>query len=354
MAITKVKDGWRVSVEYGRTLSGKRDRKTRVCKTKTEAKRFELQYLIERDGFRGRSNRVTFREFVEQYYLPLKSDTIRRNTMRVYSSIINNYLMPRFANAPIASISRLQVQNMVSACKTFKTAKDARDVLRQILSEAIQMELLTNNVAAGRFKLPEKEIREDVPTWLTSFADHKTYIEAATGDARVIMVLGFCFGLRKGEILGLDWKDIDFARREISIRHTYAQSIGVPELTAPKTQNSLRTIPMTDYAYRKLQDARGETLRIGPILTRNGARMRPHRAADVIEGFCKEHPELDRVTIFSMRHSFATSCIMAGVDVATVSKWLGHCDVTTTLNRYVKPLERDMRAAANVIDAAYK
>ena len=353
MAITKVKDGWRVSVEYGRTIDGKRDRKTKVCKTKAEATKCAVQFEIERSGFKGHSNRMTLRRFTEDYYLPMKRDVLRRSTMRVYENTIENHLMPVFGDMQIASIGRLEIQAMISSRKTVKAARNARDAIRQILGEALQMDLLTSNPAAGRFKFPEKIEDTKTPTWLTSFADHKTIIDAASGDVRTILVLGLCFGLRKGEIMGMDWSCIDFARKELTVKQTYTQSVGAPDLTPPKTQRSARTIPMTDYAARELLRARGDVLRVGPVLVRHGRRMTPAMAYRSVDTFFNQHPELPRVTILSLRHSFASASIIAGVDVATVSKWLGHCDVSTTLNRYVKPLSNDLRSAADKIDALY-
>lgn len=58
------------------------------------------------------------------------------------------------------------------------------------------------------------------------------------------------------------------------------------------------------------------------------------------------------MTQFSMRHSFGTSCITAGIEVSKLSRWMGHVDVTTTLNRYVKHRIADLYEDADIIDAA--
>jgi len=69
---------------------------------------------VEREGFRGKSNRIAFGDYVRDFYLPTKRAALRRNTMRVYESIIANYLMPKFKDVMIPKLSRPMVQKMIS------------------------------------------------------------------------------------------------------------------------------------------------------------------------------------------------------------------------------------------------
>lgn len=62
---------------------------------------------------------------------------------------------------------------------------------------------------------------------------------------------------------------------------------------------------------------------------------------------------LPHITIFSMRHSFGTACIDAGIEVAKLAKWMGHADVSTTYNRYVKPRLKDLKRDTALIDRAF-
>ena len=344
-----------VLVEMGLTWDGKRDRRTKRCKTEKEANAAEFALKVEKDGLKGYSNRITFRKFVEDYYLPVKRAALRPVTMKGYESAIRCYLMPRFANSLVPDINRLQVQTMISSCTSYKTAKNAREVLRQILSEALQLELVSTNAAAGRFKFPEKIEGEESKSegWSTSFVEHKKIIEQVEGDVLPILVLGLCFGLRKGEILGLDWKNVDFEKREIHITQTYVRANGSAYMAPPKKTKSKRTIPMTDYAYKKLLEIRGANPRIGAVALKNGMRLSPDCAYKLLVAFVKSH-DVPKLTILSLRHSFATAAIRQGMNVASISKWLGHSDVITTLNRYVKPLMKDLMEDAKIIDAAYR
>ena len=65
-----------------------------------------------------------------------------------------------------------------------------------------------------------------------------------------------------------------------------------------------------------------------------------------------ENNDVPQVTMMTLRHSFATACVRAGVNVASLSKWLGHTDPSVTLNKYVRPLMTDLHDDAKVIEKA--
>lgn len=249
-------------------------------------------------------------------------------------------------------ILRLQAYSKLIILRSYK-----RYIRSRPPSARWHLEIITHNPAAGRFKFHEeiksRETKNGV--WLTSFAEHKQVLEVAKGhDIEPILVLGLCFGLRKGEILGLDWPDVDFDNRQITIRQTYTQSAGAPELLPPKTAKSLRTIPMPDYAYERLHvlQCKGGLLSTGPVVRERGRRLEPQAAQRRMTKFVRNH-NVPKITIMSLRHSFATSAIRSGINAASVSKWLGHTDVTTTLNRYVRPMLANLHDDVAIINAGY-
>lgn len=362
MAVRKLKNGkWAADVTFGVKWDGSRDRRITEHTTQKQAQKAERAMLIERDGSNGISGRITFSEFLDEIYWPQKQG-LRRNTRRCYERDIKLRLMPTFGNMNIDQINRLSIQKMLSRCATRKIATNARETLSSILGVAVEMDMLVKNPASYRYQYPaQPEAPDDkFGVWLTSFAEHRTLLDYLVfvhdGEAIERMVaLGLCFGLRKGEVFGLDWEDVDFKRSEIHIRHTYTVAKGGAYLTEPKTAKSRRTIPVTSYALERMQSW-GE--KCGPIVKGlDGERMHPNTASNAMRRLVREtYPsgdQLPRVTLMSLRHSFATTCIRSGIDVATVSAWLGHKDITTTYNRYVKPLLSDLHADARMIDAAF-
>ncbi|WP_346674774.1 tyrosine-type recombinase/integrase [Enorma phocaeensis] len=359
MAVRRLKNGkWQADVTVGVKWDGARDRRTRVCRTKKEAQAAERAFLIERDGRRGISGRITFREFVDTLWWPQKAG-LRRNSRDTYRQVLNRRLMPAFGDMDLERINRMSVQKMILSCPTRKSAQKAREVLSSVLGNAVEMGMIAVNPASFRYQYPKKGDGGRQGEWLTTFAQHRRLLgylrESCPGTAEERMVvLGLCLGLRKGEIFGLDWEDVDLARGTVAIRRTYTVGEGGAALDDPKTERSERTIPLTSWAAARME-AWGPSS--GPIVTgRDGGRMNPNTAGKhmrrLVEGCYDDGEPIPRVTLYTLRHSFATACIGEGIEVAKVSRWLGHCDVSTTYNRYVRPMLGDLEVETSVIDAA--
>jgi integrase len=361
MAIYKTDKGYRVQVDVGRKLGGGRDRRSKVCATKKDAQRAEARFNMLREVGNGRSGRITFADFVREFYLPDVEGTLRGTTLVGYNRDLKLRLLPAFGEMNVGDIGRLQIQSMIDRCPTYKTGKNARDTLSAVLSLALDMELLNRNPARAKFKYkPKKAQREaSLGDVVTSFSEHMRIIRLAnTYDAKAILVLGLCFGLRKGEILALDWENIDLDGRCLHVYQTYTQGKGKAELTDTKTPKSTRDLPISRHALGLLKELRswGGAIRLkGPVLAYKGRRMAPAMAYRRLVQFCAANSDtVPNITTSSMRHSFATAAILSGINVASVSKWLGHTNVSTTLNRYVVPLMGDLTDEAMRIDSLYE
>lgn len=359
MAIYETPNGKkRVQVEAGRNpITGKRDRKTITAKTSREAKAREHDLEIERAIKHGISDKITFGDFVYKLYLPSKKH-LKKTTLSGYERDIRLRLIPAFGETLIGDINRMAIQYMLSSCPTYKVARNARETLRSILSEAVYNEIIRFNPASGQFKYPEKikQGETDYGEWLTTFEEHKQVLDIAHGEkVEPLIILGLCFGLRKGEILGMEWRDIDYRKREITVRQTYTAARGKPELTTPKTLASHRTIPGADYAFERLNEIQnaGDTIPLGAICVNTvGNRYHPTSASKLMRDFVKKSG-IKHITLMSLRHSFATAAVNAGIDIKRVSMWLGHTNVMTTWNRYVKPFMNDLHEDVETINNAY-
>lgn len=359
MPIRKVNGKWRAQVEVGRKADGTRDRRTKTFDTKAAAQAWERDMQMRRDANDGRLRRCTFREFVRAYWWPMKEASLEQTSLDSYSQDLRLRLMPRFANRDMASITRADVQAMVNACPSASTAKRSRDLMRAIYNEAISSGVCQHNPAAGRVQMPRRAVHAHdgggKEAWLTTFAQHKRVLDAAKGKGELekIVVLGLCFGLRKEEILGLDVGDIDFERGVIHVGAAYVQTSKGNLVKPTKTAESTRDVPMTAYARERLLAlAEGMPADSPFVLSQAGKRLSPSTATKMVKRFV-ESEGLPRVTAKTMRHSFASACIDAGIDVSKVSKWLGHTNVTTTYNRYVKTRQSDLDDAARTIDEIF-
>jgi integrase len=349
----KGKKEWYAQVDFGVTIDGKRDRRTRTASSEKGAMKAELSMLVEKEGLHGRADRMPLSTFIDDYYLPSKKG-LHPSTLAGYERDIKR-IKPVLGNMRLGQIDPLKVQMLINTCPTRKVAENTRAMLRQILNVAVKLEAIAKNVAADTYVMPKKIDSSAPETWITDFTEHKRIIEAAdTPEIERLLVLGLCFGLRKGEILGLDWQGVDLKKRTIRIYQTYTVGSKVP--TPPKTAKSRRTLPINDLAYEYLLKWNGNSdkiTRMGPVCIHKEKRSTPARARDVLRRFFERSPKLPRVTCASMRHSFATAYILSGGNVATLSKWLGHANMSTTLNRYVKPLQTDLEDAAKEISTLY-
>ena len=182
---------------------------------------------------------------------------------------------------------------------------------------------------------------------------------------RVMITMLVFTGMRRGELCGLEWKDIDFDQRTISICRT-SQYIGRGKnliTKEPKTRSGIRKLSVGENLCRLLKSYRKfqmlERLRVGDrwvdtdrLFTQwNGEPIHPDTVTEGFAKFLKRH-DLPKVTLHSLRHSNATLMIAEGVDIRTVSNRLGHAQTSTTLNIYSHALKSRDQDAADKLDAA--
>ncbi len=355
--------GWIADVTVGRRLDGSPDRRTSTHRRKKDAEAAERKLLLLKERLQGKSyGGITFREFVDEYFWPQKA-ALRPTTVKGYNRDLNLRLLPAFGDVALEDLDRLRIQRMISSCSSKKVATNARETLSSVLSLAVEMGAMPVNPAGFTYSYPKAAQHPDdhFGVWLSTFAEIQKVLDFMeehypnTPEERMC-VLGLCFGLRKEEVLGLDWETVFPGERRIQVVQAYTQGEGEPVLGDPKTPKAVRPVPMTSHALRRIEAWGGGD---GPVVVDSkGARMRPSTARKRIArvfGASLRYDNgepLPHLTQFSMRHSFGTSCINAGIDVARLAKWMGHCDTSTTYNRYVKPKLADLRGDADIIDAA--
>lgn len=364
MAYFKNKYGtYSVQVDAGRDpITGKRKRYCGTTKNLREAKKLEHEFELKTLSSNVVPTDLTLAEFVESFFWKNKSH-LRGNTIRYYRSTLKRCVFPRLGNSRIGEITTAQIQEMINGLPTYKEAKSARETLRVVLETAKDLNIIEKNSAVSKsLKYPRKpDVKEySSGEWVTHFEDHKRILdcakETASDSVYAMLILGLCFGLRKGEILGIEWKDLDFKNKELNVKRTYVYVDGEFKIEAPKTPESVRAIPMSDYAYRELKKLRkaGGVVHSGPIILGEKSKKRivPSCAQVALQRW-REKNNMPGITLASMRHSFATASIMAGMDVAIVSRWLGHTNVSTTLNKYVKPIKNDITSSVDIINEIY-
>ncbi len=345
MSVSKTNNGtWRVRIDVGYKLDGTRSIASRNFKTKREAIAYEA---LMREKVRSDvviRDKMRLDDYVLEWYLPDIAPRVRHSTLVVYKADLRRRILPMLAGCYISDITSADIQRMIDACSTPKLAKRAREVLRQVLNHAKAHDFVHDNAACGTFKIPPPNVYPDEHngTWLTSFAMIDSYLDKLKGTPHYVpALLGLSLGLRKGEIFALDWEDVDFSRRLVHVRHTYVREDSGYKLMPPKTRESVRSIPIRERLYIELQElkaaqnAKYKAARGAIVVNRYGNRRSPEKASETWHHYAASH-DIEYVSYLNMRHSFATSCLNAGIDVTKVSKLLGHTNITTTVKRYVR------------------
>lgn len=350
----KLKDGSTVydtELYYG-TVDGKPDREYKTFRTLKDAQKAERDSARFRDAAKHRTGRMTVSEYIDRYYWPIASRRLEATSLDTYRREIDKRIIPNLGTMMLDALDRRAIQRMVDSCGTESVGRKSLATLKTILNEARGDGLIQSNPACARYALPKRGRKRDNGVVLADFDKIMWFIGKVQNDAlepvtRLVMA-GLTLGLRPEERYALDYEDIDSANCTVSIRGAYVAASsehGGCQMKGTKTEYSERVIPMTRLFHEWVCGAHDVGSGIW-IPNRDGGRMSPSTGRHMWDRYLRDHPDLPRVTLENMRHSFATACLNAGMNVENVSRILGHSDINTTFKRYVKPdlanMARDM------------
>lgn len=344
----KLKSGrtvYDVTLEYG---IGSRVREYKTFDTLNAAQKAEEDAKRYRNAVSTRAGKIRLSEYIERHYLPIAAKRLQATSIETYERAIYNHIIPNLGGYYLQDIDRMKIQTMVDHCKTEAVGRKTVQTLKTILNEAVGDGFITGNPACARYAYPPKGKKRDNGVILTDFNQIAQFIEEVQKDAPEaitrLVVSGLMLGLRPEERHALDYEDFDFANGTVSISNAYVTASarhGGNQLKETKTELSKRLIPMpppfADWFYTEL-DGSGAW-----ITNKDGNRLSPSTAQKMWRRYLDAHPDLPRVTLENMRHSFATSCLNAGMHIEDLSRMLGHSDINTTFRRYVKPDLKNMR-----------
>ncbi|MDQ0843349.1 site-specific integrase [Streptomyces sp. V1I6] len=363
--ITKRKDGRYQAAVYVLQPDGTRARKFAYGKTWAEcdAKRRELLDKVDQGvPVPTRSARLS-------EWLPYWLDNVIRprrklSTYDKYEAHVRLYLVPMIGSKRLESLGTADVRRFLVQLEnrtTAATAKESHRVLRTALTAACREELVTRNVAS-LVEPPRAKSRELSPWSLDETLD---FLAAARKDPLyAAFVLAIAMGLRRGEIVGLRWVDVDLDKRVLYVRQQTQRRRGVLYNDDPKGRRR-RAVPLPAMCIAPLRWHRmrqtAAKLRAGEswdeggyvFATRNG---RPVEPRNVYRSFTRvaESAGLRVIRLHDARHGCATLLTAAGVAPRVVMEILGHSQISITMDVYTHVVQDTQREAISHMDRLLK
>lgn len=271
----------------------------------------------------------------------------------------------------ISALIRKPLESVFSPSEAAGKALSGKSVLNfhrlisSMLETAVKWQIIINN-PCGRVKPPRAERKEARFLDEKQAADILTALESEPLKFRAMITLLLYSGMRRGELCGLTWGDVDFNTGVIDINKSslYVSGKGIIE-DATKNKSSVRVIKLPRFVLDTLKEWKkeqtlicfssgtawqGERGNACKIFTRgNGLPIHPCTVTDQFGKFIKRHG-LPSASIHSLRHTNATLMIASGVDVRTVSKRLGHAQTSTTTNIYTHAIRTADEIASEALD----
>ena len=361
--IRKRVDGrWEGRIIIGHKSNGMPIYKSVFGKTQ-KATLAELHKLI--DQYQGvdlsEKCRMTLGEWLDKWLDEYMIFTIRENTLARYRNMVDNQVKPYIGNKRLTSLTTVDIQKLYTKLKnegrirehpihgrqlSDSMVRGVHMMLHQALEMAVTERLIVKNPTKGT-TIPKKNYAEKQILCDSQLEIFKEAIkkEPYWSDLFYVEIMT---GLRKGELCGLKWSDIDFILGTMCIRRSVSKTKDGIVIGETKTDAGVRKIilppSVIELLQRKKQEATSEW--IFPHYANPNEPMHPEVAYRKLKTILK-NAGLPLIRFHDLRHTFATMALENGIDIKTLSSMIGHVSSETTLNIYSHVTDT-MRVQASV------
>lgn len=295
----------------------------------------------------SRKRRKNFRVVTEEW-LKYKKNTVKKSTYYNYSYSVEKYLYPRFADQDITQIK--DYNDFIEKLTDTLAPKTVRDIITK-LKEIINFYEEEHNTKLNIKKMSLPKMNKKEIQILSN--KEKQKLEKYCIEQNSLKSLGILIclntGLRIGEVCALRWENIDFESKKIHIEKTIERIYSKEEnktiviIDTPKSITSVRTIPINSKLYNILKQIRGKSKKTDFVLTGSSEHyVEPRNYQYHFKEILKRN-KVKKYKFHTLRHTFATNCIEAGMNIKFLSEILGHADVSITLNIYVHSSDKAKR-----------
>lgn len=380
------KNSYRLTVAEGFDLNGKPmiHRKT-VHGTKKDAEVELAKFVTEvQNGLVVDGKSLRFSEFTEIWKRDYGSKELAPTTYKRYCRMLETRLLPYFGHFYINKIRPTDIMKFYDLLEkdtqlvrkkgnngsktkkplSGKTILEHHRLLRAMLHKAVYWQLIvanpTERVQAPKARKPKRKSYDDEQTKILLENLEKLSIEETK--YKVAIILTVFTGVRLGELMGLEWQDIDLKNGIICINRSsqYLSDMGVFTKT-PKTESSIREIAIPEFIISLLEEYKlwyEEQKSIYGELWTNSDRLfvqadgKPMHPSSISKWFVRYVSTigLPVINFHGLRHTNASLLVAQNVDIAVISARLGHAQISTTLDFYVHPLLSHNRKAGYALE----
>ena len=352
------KDGrWEGRVVIGYDDKGKPKTKSVLAHTKSECVE-KLERLKEECGRTAEKLKpdMPFGEWIDFWYQYFSSPKLRPTTQATYENRIYGHIIPSVGKIPLSKLTQNDLQQFYARLKrtgrkvnvelkgtgvSDRMVRSCHALCRSSLEKAVEEGLITRNPSIG-CKLPPKKngemkvLTQNEIVRLLNQAYDEGYYE--------MFLLELTTGMRRGEILGLKWRDLNLETGELNIK----RQLTTKGISVPKTKSSIRTILLPPDMLELLREMK-KTAKYDWIFPSPVKEGEPRNPTAITKRFrlMLERAHCKHVRFHDLRHTFATMALENGMDVKTLSAMIGHVSSETTLNIYSHVTDT-MRAQAAV------
>ena len=336
-----------------------------LAKTKRECQE-KLKTLTE--SMVGRNDRkvktdMLFGDWLCYWFETHSKPTLRASTQNNYENVIYNHVLPEIGKIPLNKLSQNDLQQFYGRLKkngrkrlteqygtglSDRMVRMCHAVCRTALERAVRDDLLRTNPAIG-CKLPPKKAKE--MQVLDREELQKFLIQAQADGYYELFLLDLCTGLRRGELIALQWEDLNFETGVLTVNKQAYTVNGELQIIPPKTKASVRklVLPPAVLAVLREYHRKVDSRWMFPSPVKADRPITPGVARRRLQTIL-ERADCKRVRFHDLRHTFATLALENGMDVKTLSAMLGHVSAVTTLDIYTHITGDMQRAAAASID----
>lgn len=359
------KDGrWEGRIVIGYDENGLPKTKNVLAKTKGECieKLKALKSTITPDTPIKLKADMLFGEWLDYWYETYCKPNARPATQRTYEGYIRLYLQPRLGSIPLNKVTTSDIQQMCTWMMT-EARMDQKNgdsglsdsqvincysLCDRVLEKAVAEKLIVRNPAKG-CKLPPNRPKE--MKVLSREDTQKVLIQAKEENYYELFLLEFATGLRLGELMALQWDDVDLVTGELRINKQVNLVGSKLVISEPKTKAAVRTLILPPSVRKVLAEykTRVNSRWLFPSPKKEDLPIIPSAVSRRLHTLL-EHAGCEQVRFHDLRHTFATNALAHGMDIKTLSTILGHVSSATTLNTYSHVTDEMRQRAAVKID----